>query len=106
VSAILTVTLNPTVDLTVEVDRLISERVFLIRLDRQEAAAMIGRPIDGFAAAATVLLPGIEVFQRSTVDALVAEVRTQTVVREIGASPDFAPPQRRQTARSDGDRGP
>lgn len=58
------------------------------------------------AAAATVLLPGTEVFQRSTVDALVGEVRTQTVVRETGVSSDFAPPRRRQTARSAGDRGP
>ncbi|MEV6339355.1 hexose kinase [Nocardia vinacea] len=163
------------------------ERVFLIRLDRREASALVGRPIDSFAAAraandhlfglgaadhaittvgalgavysdhiahhqlsapppplpprsdacagdsligaltyrlaegdpclraceygvaaaaATVLLPGTEVFQRSTVDALVGEVRAQTMVREIGAASDFAPRPRRQTARSDGDRGP
>ncbi|WP_051183269.1 PfkB family carbohydrate kinase [Nocardia vinacea] len=148
------------------------ERAFLIRLDRREASALVGRPIDSFAAAraandhllglgaadhaittvgalgavysdhlahhqlsapppplpprsdacagdsligaltyrltegdpclraceygvaaaaATVLLPGTEIFQRSTVDALVGEVRTQTVVREIGASSDLRP---------------
>ncbi|WP_433520205.1 1-phosphofructokinase family hexose kinase [Nocardia pseudovaccinii] len=170
-----------------QLQAVLRERVFLIRLDRQEAAALVGRPIDGFpaaraandhllglgaadhavttvgalgavysdheahhqlsapppplpprsdacagdsligaltyrltegdsclraceygvaAAAATVLLPGTEVFQRSTVDALVAEVRTQTVMREIATPPVFAPGQRRQTARADGDRGP
>jgi hypothetical protein len=51
-----------------------------------------------------VLLPVTEAFQRSTVDALVAEVRIQTVVREIGGKPDFAPRRRRQTAPSGEDR--
>lgn len=72
------------------------EKVFLIRLDRREAAALIGRPIDGFAAAraanAYLLAQGGAAHAVTTVGALGAAYSNDRSHHLISAPPPPLPP--------------
>ncbi|QIS12527.1 1-phosphofructokinase family hexose kinase [Nocardia arthritidis] len=72
------------------------ERAFLIRLDRREASALIGAPIDGFAAARAaneyLLDLGATVHAVTTVGALGAVYSNEEAHHRISAPPPPLPP--------------